>query len=57
MIVEGSTVPSISVSFPAMVLMVIGVSSLVVFDVSSTAVGGLLFTVNTAGGVDGVSYY
>ena len=36
-----------------MVAMVIALSSSVVLGVSSTATGGLLLTVNTAGGVDG----
>ena len=55
-IVEGTTFPSISVSFAPIVDTVIAVSSFVVLFKSSTATGGLLFTVNFAGGVDGVSH-
>ncbi|WP_375241156.1 IPT/TIG domain-containing protein [Polaribacter sp.] len=54
--VDGSGfVSSTSVSFATIVATVITVSSFVVLFKSSTATGGLLFTVNVAGGVDGVS--
>ena len=59
-IVDASgVVSSTSVSFAAIVAIVITVSSFVVKgftpSLSSTATGGLLLTVNVAGGVEGVS--